>query len=788
MNLCQRLQGKVDFVWDMDTGDNDLNKSWRQSRDWLALCIDSIFKTPTKKVLVLEEVSKLLDHALRGATYKKNRAKILNRFTQFIKEAEYIICLDADLANPDIDYLQSLDSSKQSYIYHNTFKPWSWEITFFDGLINPTEYKPNSKGPFFSNLINSIVVGKNCLVVGDTQVSLQALEAKIKRIFPDIITTRCDSFTKADNPKEISDFLTNPNEYIQQVKPQVVFLSPTAESSLDITVDHFDEVWGLFCGVVSSQSAMQLLGRYRVPVPRFIFAREYTMNASDNHSPFPKVVKKQLHKKNFEIIQQIALQNYLEAVNKSEEEADSFDQILALAQIIDIESRTWKDLHLEAVVNYQARDNYQKTNFRVCFKELLKEAGHSIVSLITPDDACISREREEILIDRAKKIAEAKDISKEAAEALMLKMESTTEERWQIEKALLKDKLPGVELTPEFIYWCKYDKPQILSQLKLYWHWKNKGSAENGDRKKWAGALKYSTPIWDIRCSSLQLAVIDELNLHQFCDNTEYTNDDPKVLNFFQNCLTQHKERLKLGLGINLTPEYGPVRLIKHILDKVAINFAGKQRRLASGERQRFYTVVLPESTVFGQQVLKAYDLRFANLINQPTVTSPVIDEASHTGFIGSYPIAKSVTNNIQLTHQPDEISIPTSTGPVIDEVSHTGFIVNYPISESVTNHIETGTATTTGTLIDEVSQTSLLDNDLIVQPVTNISVEPIEDETIQGFTYIVRELLAGVYEVDNVWKGICELFDGIADSLKKGVWQLLNLDERQHILNLQQG
>lgn len=101
---------------------------------------------------------------------------------------------------------------------------------------------------------------------------------------------------------------------------------------------------------------------------------------------------------------------------------------------------------------------------------------------------------------------------------------------------------------------------------------------------------------------------------------------------------------------------------------------------------------------------------------------------------------------------------------------------------------VNTVIQTNTDTLIDEVSQTNFLDNDPIVQAVTNISVGPIEDEIIQGFTYIVGELVAGVYEVDNVWKGICELFDGIADSVKKGVWQLLNLDERQHILNLQQG
>ena len=701
MNLCERLQGKVDFVWDLDTGDNGLNQTWRQSRDWLALCIDSIFKTIPKKVLVLEEVSKLLDHALRGATCKRLRAKILNHFADFIREAEYIICLDADLANPDINYLKSLDASKQSYIYHNTFKPWSWNITFFDGLVNPVEYKPNSKGPFLSSLIDSIVEGKKCLVVGDTQVSLQAIEAKVKTLFPDIITTRCDSFTKADNPKEIGDFLTNPNEYIKQVQPSVVFLSPTAESSLDITVEHFDEVWGLFCGVVSSQSAMQLLGRYRVPVPRFIFAREYTINASDNHSPFPKVVKKQLHKKNFEIIQQIALQNYLEATNKPEEEADLFDMIAALSKIIDVESRTWKNPHLEAVVNYQARDNYQKTNFRACLKELLAEAGHSITSLTTPDDHSITMEREQILMERAKKIAEAKDISKEAAEALMMKMESTSEERWQIEKALLRDKLPGVELTSEFVYWCKYDEPQILSQLKLYWHWKNKGTAQNADCKKWAGALKYNTPLWDIHCSSLKLAVIDELNIEQFLDDVEYTNNDPKALSFFETCLTEHKHRLKFALGINVTPEYGPVRLIKHILERVAINFSGKQRRLASGERQRFYKAILPEATGFSMDVLKAYELRFGNLINQPenssipTNTGPLNDEVSHTSFVGTYPIERSVTNPIEPVTQPvntgtsNNIDTSNKIGPLTDEVSQTNFFSNYSTRESVTNTIE---------------------------------------------------------------------------------------------------
>ncbi|MCT7953456.1 hypothetical protein NG798_27025, partial [Ancylothrix sp. C2] len=346
----------------------------------------------------------------------------------------------------------------------------------------------------------------------------------------------------------------------------------------------------------------------------------------------------------------------------------------------------------------------------------------------------------------------------------------------------------------------------------------------------------------------------------------EYTNNDPKALSFFEACLTQHKHRLKFALGINVTPEYGPVRLIKHILERVAINFSGKQRRLASGERQRFYKAILPEATGFSLDVLKAYELRFGNLINQPENTGPLKDEVSQTNSLGNYSITESVTNPIEPVTQPEDTGIstatgiPTNTGALKDEVSQTSFVGTYPMVESVTNNIQrshqsenTGTINNTRPLKDEASQTNFIDTYSIERSVTNSidpvtqpentgipintatpetglsqtsllggysieqsvtnsiepapepentgippthepqgicisSVDPALHETIEGFTYLVRETLAGVYELDNLWQGICALFEGVVEDVWKGVWQLLNLEERQHIIRLQQG
>ena len=73
INTCARIPG-VDFIHDLGgTGDGAVDDLWKNSSAWTALCVDSLAKVPPKPVLILEEVSKLIDHLLRGKTCEKGR-------------------------------------------------------------------------------------------------------------------------------------------------------------------------------------------------------------------------------------------------------------------------------------------------------------------------------------------------------------------------------------------------------------------------------------------------------------------------------------------------------------------------------------------------------------------------------------------------------------------------------------------------------------------------------------------------------------------------------------------
>ena len=70
-------------------------------------------------------------------------------------------------------------------------------------------------------------------------------------------------------------FFENPNQWLEQNKPKILIVSPVLRSGFSITYDAFDKVFDFFhSDSINASTALQLSERYRLPVPRYIFAAE----------------------------------------------------------------------------------------------------------------------------------------------------------------------------------------------------------------------------------------------------------------------------------------------------------------------------------------------------------------------------------------------------------------------------------------------------------------------------------------------------------------------------------
>jgi len=93
----------------------------------------------------------------------------------------------------------------------------------------------------------------------------------------------------ANEPK-FDGFFNNPNQWLLENKPQILIVSPVLRSGFSITGNFFDKVFCFFeDDSISASTALQLSERYRLPVPRFIYAAE--TNGQYRHCTAANILK-----------------------------------------------------------------------------------------------------------------------------------------------------------------------------------------------------------------------------------------------------------------------------------------------------------------------------------------------------------------------------------------------------------------------------------------------------------------------------------------------------------------
>lgn len=240
-------------------------------------------------LLVIDEAAQTLTDAVQGGTLKRNwaaRWEDLIVLMQRAADGGAIAIAEDGLDRATIDLVQTLSGTTVPAIgLRHTRESTPWPVTL-------NQATPLSE--WRGQLLEQLRAGERILYVATSQREGRRLERVAQN--EGIVVHRIDSETNEGGAYR--QFFETPEVWLYATLPQLVILSPSGKTGLSIEGGisakgaYFDSVWGYFPSL-DTDTALQLLGRYRPPVPRYIWAPTY-IQPEANEKPSPLAITHEL--------------------------------------------------------------------------------------------------------------------------------------------------------------------------------------------------------------------------------------------------------------------------------------------------------------------------------------------------------------------------------------------------------------------------------------------------------------------------------------------------------------
>jgi Domain of unknown function (DUF3854)/Origin of replication binding protein len=288
-NLCDRMD--LDYRSDLDEFRGQaINAVGVTHR--VGLCVDSLGKINPDEfrdgIVVIDEFMQVLRHLLLSQTCNQNgkRPALLARLGQVVRNARLVILADADAADIGIDYFRALRGGDQPvHLIRNDFQPEGFPVRFLAA---------KQDDPIVAEILEDISAGRKIFVATDSLNGSEALKQLIDNLKSAPRGLIINSKTSGE--PEQRDFITNPNQTVQQY--DWILATPSLSTGVSIEVEHFEKVYGLFYGVTTDADAAQALNRVRANVPRIVWSAKQGKNFSPmSRSTQPRAIAQVLKHK-----------------------------------------------------------------------------------------------------------------------------------------------------------------------------------------------------------------------------------------------------------------------------------------------------------------------------------------------------------------------------------------------------------------------------------------------------------------------------------------------------------
>ncbi|MEL6384512.1 MAG: hypothetical protein AAFQ89_19060, partial [Cyanobacteria bacterium J06626_18] len=565
-------------IHDQGTTGQSQRDFWQAARDHpgLVLCPDSIGKLPewfwTKPVvLIVDEGNQVTEHICQGDTLKSRYTIILERIASAAKHAiasgGSIILSEDGIPDRAVRFWQSLSGTLAVRCFRHRKQGIPWECQVYSGKASG----------FRKRLLDAISDGQRILFVTASQREAKRLDRILEKEYT---VTRIDSETNEGGAFNL--FFKDPDQWLRINQPDVLILSPSAKSGVSIEgkvateAAYFDAVWAYF-PALSTDTHLQLLGRYRPSVPRHIFIQPFITKTADESLGYPKAIKKRLS-----------------------------DNLSTLARLFNISTGDHAMAGIEvAIVDYlkQARavSGSQKSIAQVALIDRLEASGHQVhlevLKAHKPTTDLWQLTQEQIWQEDAVEMAQARIEALHTldwAHRTLDSMASSREAHIIALKVLWRDQFPGVAFDDaEECYeaLCK-DYGAMRKGVLLQARAENLEAVKQSDRAGVESILSSSirTP-HRLPKTYIKAAIIAKLGLLDLLDGTSWSNADKRAIALKQMAL-RYVDEIRYWLQFHITPDQTPCEIVNKLMKRLGLEVVSIGRPGRRGQKRgRVYAV-----------------------------------------------------------------------------------------------------------------------------------------------------------------------------------------------------
>jgi hypothetical protein len=516
------------------------------------------------KIVILDEcvsdLSDMLTSKLTAGRRKDgmdSRQVRLAHIEELVKNCYGVVALDAYLSDTEMDFLRKLRQFDFVHKLENTYR-------------NQMNVRMvNQKSTVTRAILDDALAGANLLITATTQKHCENLEKSLIKLgIPEANICRIDGTTDRDDT--VGLFFRNPKVYLETYSPQIVILSPTAESGISIDLaGYFTTHYHFHLGNLGILSGLQFLGRYRdFSAPRVIYCERQGRINDGNSSSFTKWVKDEFDRQVHEDMDLV----FMLLDNGSVDEAMKI--LTSYAQK--------EDLWLKLAHQYKANLNEEMKHLRELFIDAMMADGYTVTVDPEDVDGCddtddlMGRVEVERRVVQSRRIYDAPDITRLEYEAIRNNPSANELDRVLANKYYLtQQQLPGIMETEsysaELIQMLKYNHPALVKQLETYHYLLHPELAEANHLAAWLPVAETGS-VWlpdQLNRSSLALVKVGrELGLVDLIETTFSGQRIGEVIERISD-----SKRYQSSLKVNINPEKQPdsIKLFRRILKKFGL-------------------------------------------------------------------------------------------------------------------------------------------------------------------------------------------------------------------------
>ena len=523
----------------------------------IAFCVDSLPQWSISRLesrpLIIDECKSVMHHILMSSTrVKDDRISNLDKLKEAIRMSPMVILMDATADEATLNFYQELAGGRKVVVFENkaTTKD-RFTVAVTTGLNEKGESSTDK-----SHLIKQIIASEgNIVVFSDSRRECEAInQLELDRNRRTLLIT---SETVVED--DVKKALKNLNQYILDNQIQTLIYSPSGESGINIDIDdYFTVAYGIFYGVISIDSCMQMLGRVRdTIVPRIITIPNKGMGEVES------IFSLEIHNK--------VISNMITDAAYTYQDSELKDAIQSIIQGSIGESLHWSYKYIAAI---RADLALEKQFFKELFMQRLEQLGmHIHVAMDSIDreiKLMVKEQKEEAKITEATAIFNAEDIDEDEFKTLSAKYSLNLKQQRQLKKHQLKTRLPGIQQTDlwnvDLIKDLLIDNPNKIGQLERMLEIDLPHISIAKGRDRWNRYLsKDHLSITDVKTDTAIVKTLISLGIPDLLEPTNlFVHGDKRLLKLKEKCSDKAIERI-LGLK---TGKQSEIRFFGQLIKK----------------------------------------------------------------------------------------------------------------------------------------------------------------------------------------------------------------------------